>query len=76
MMRAAVPLALSLSLSGSAFLRQVDAHGSMIMPPARNSVDADPGMPWCVRFLAVAHFSPPPPVCLLVAFHSELHRAD
>jgi hypothetical protein len=22
------------------------AHGSMIMPPSRNAVDADPGMPW------------------------------
>ncbi len=27
-------------------LAVVAGHGSMIMPASRNSVDADPGMPW------------------------------
>lgn len=33
-------------LSFGALAASVRAHGSMIMPPSRNSVDADPGMPW------------------------------
>lgn len=28
------------------FVAGAAGHGSMIMPPSRNSVDASPGMPW------------------------------